>query len=624
MTLRTRLILVVCLALIVVTGVLGGIYQTSKDLADQRFRELKLDSASVLWRKIVESQLDSMEASMSSLTRDRGTTKLLRKGKYDDLHEPLVGLYNRLSTSAVITSLQLTDKNGNIVYNSDKSDRSSSELARKALAEGKIQRGLEIDSTGNIQLRLAFQLFYRGKPVGVGIFVRTLEGAINDLSNNDNSEISILNVSGKELLSTTPGWIDSLREQNTAELKAAVNVIEKQDKAYTLLFVPLLTNSGETLGYLAKANDYSESFRHQRDADRQGLIIAASVLLVVIFSLIFYLNHSFKPVFNVVEVLKRIADGDMNTEFKAQNRKDEFGQLINETKRMKDALQTRVGNIIDSILSSVSQLGTATQQLSEVNELTAQGAKQQDQHIHLMVDHMGSMVSSAQQVAANAGQAEEAAETANREAQQGSGIISGGITSIRELADKVSNASDVIQSLESDSNEISRVVLVISEIAEQTNLLALNAAIEAARAGEQGRGFAVVADEVRTLATRTHDSTQEIEAMIKKLQESSTKASKVMLEGREQAEHSVIQVSDAGAAFTEIAASVDTIKTMIDQIVSAANAQNSSTVSMQESVDTIKVISEEAAQGTTAAVNASADLNRLADDLKRLTQAFNL
>lgn len=182
MTLRTRLILVVCLALIVVAGVLGGIYQTSMDLADQRFRELKLDSSSVLWRKIVASQLDSMEASMSSLTRDRDTTKLLRKGKYDDLNETVVGLYNRLSTSAVITSLQLTDKSGKIVYNSEANDSSSSELARKALAEGKIQRGLEMDSAGNIQLRLAFQLFYRGKPVGVGIFVRTLEGAINDLS----------------------------------------------------------------------------------------------------------------------------------------------------------------------------------------------------------------------------------------------------------------------------------------------------------------------------------------------------------------------------------------------------------------------------------------------------------
>ncbi|MBV1919250.1 MAG: hypothetical protein KUG73_01095 [Pseudomonadales bacterium] len=223
-----------------------------------------------------------------------------------------------------------------------------------------------------------------------------------------------------------------------------------------------------------------------------------------------------------------------------------------------------------------------------------------------VLDAISHMTTAVHEASQNAATAAQAARDANNEADSGQKVVNSVTTSIHSLADEVERAASAIQKLEEDSESIGAILEVIRGIADQTNLLALNAAIEAARAGEQGRGFAVVADEVRTLAQRTQEATEEINDMIARLQEGSSNAVKVMAEGRKQAELSVEQASKAGESLSAITSAISSISDMNEQIASAVEQQ------------------------TTAADNISASLNRMSEstidstrhneDLQRLNQ----
>ena len=192
------------------------------------------------------------------------------------------------------------------------------------------------------------------------------------------------------------------------------------------------------------------------------------------------------------------------------------------------------------------------------------------------------------------------------------------------MAADVEKASDVIHKLEKDSDQIGTVLEVIKGIAEQTNLLALNAAIEAARAGEQGRGFAVVADEVRSLASRTQESTEEIQQMIERLQKGSREAVSVMETGRTQVLSSVEQASKAGEALENITAAVDQIATMNHQIVDSVSQQGLVTEEINQNINNISQVADESANGTDQLSIASADLANLSNELQVLVNSFKV
>ena len=207
-----------------------------------------------------------------------------------------------------------------------------------------------------------------------------------------------------------------------------------------------------------------------------------------------------------------------------------------------------MGAIVDELNASSHQLDTAVSQLSEVIEITRSGVEQQLQETEQVAAAINEMTSTMQEVATHATIAAESAGNADSAANAGRRIVAHTIDDIETLAQELENAARTIHGLESESEKIGSVLDVIKGISEQTNLLALNAAIEAARAGEQGRGFAVVADEVRALATRTQQSTEEIEAMISRLQSGAQEAVKVMEQSRQHAQHSTEKSAEAGSS----------------------------------------------------------------------------
>ncbi len=312
-----------------------------------------------------------------------------------------------------------------------------------------------------------------------------------------------------------------------------------------------------------------------------------------------------------------MAGGDLTARV-AYKGKDELGHIA----RSFNTLGEKFHTVIHELSAATTQLTSAAEETSAVTEETSAGIRQQQSEIEQVATAMHEMTATVQEVAHNANSAAGAAHKADEEADTGKRVVAQTIEAIDVLATEVERAAQVIQKLEQDSEEIGTVLDVIRGIAEQTNLLALNAAIEAARAGEQGRGFAVVADEVRTLASRTQQSTQEIQGMIERLQNGARDAVKAMETSRSRAQVGVEQAAQAGTSLDSITRSVTTINDMNAQIASAAEEQSAVAEEINRKISTISDVAQSTAQGAQQTATASEQLAQLAEQLQSLMGRF--
>ncbi len=347
-------------------------------------------------------------------------------------------------------------------------------------------------------------------------------------------------------------------------------------------------------------------------------IITVGTCLVV-SALAYYLGEfSSKRAELVVEGLNAIAKGNLGKKMDIKG-KDEFAWMCWEYTCARKGF----GAMVNSISGSTSQLASAAEQISSISEQSSQGVSRQQSEVQQVATAMEEMSATVQEVANNAGNAATAAQEADTQAKHGHDVVNETVTIINSLADEVTETSNVIEKLKGDSISIGAVLDVIRDIAEQTNLLALNAAIEAARAGEQGRGFAVVADEVRTLASRTQQSTQEIQKMIERLQGGANAAVAAMEQGRSKAQESVEQAAKAGQALESITAVVDNIKAMNMQIAGAADQQSTTAEEINRNIVNISSVAEENAAGARQTSQAIDDLAHLAVEIQEHSNKFS-
>jgi len=328
-----------------------------------------------------------------------------------------------------------------------------------------------------------------------------------------------------------------------------------------------------------------------------------------------------RPLNIAVAAMKDIAEGegDLTERLKVSGR-DETADLA----RAFNQFIEKIHATISQVAGSTSQLTTAAEQMSLVTHETNNGVNKQKIETEQVASALNEMTATVMEVARNAESAADAANQADIQASEGKNIVALTIDSINTLATEVENAANVIQDVEKDSAEIGSVLEVIQGIAEQTNLLALNAAIEAARAGEQGRGFAVVADEVRNLASRTQESTEEIRKMIERLQAGSHNAVIVMEEGRNRAKESVDQAAKTGSALERITSAVADINSMNNQIATAAHQQGIVAEEINKNVVNITQIADETSEGTIQLSKSGIELAHLAQDLQGLVGQFKI
>ncbi len=309
--------------------------------------------------------------------------------------------------------------------------------------------------------------------------------------------------------------------------------------------------------------------------------------------------------------------GDLRQRVDISN-KDELGDMAGAFNHMMDKFQ----NIVNSVGQSTGQLTEAINQMGTITESTTKGVTRQRTETEQSAAAMNEMAASAQQTASIAEQANEATRAAHEQTEHGLRIVEEATRSINELAHDVQQSSEVINELESHTAKIESILDVIGGISEQTNLLALNAAIEAARAGEQGRGFAVVADEVRQLAQRSAESTQQIQDMIHELQSRSEIAVDAMRTSQSKAETTVERAAEAGESFRTIADSMQQISSLNAQIVNAAEEQSSVADELNQNLVSIAQVSEETEQGTSLIKASGQELTQNAHNLNNLIKQF--
>ncbi len=319
---------------------------------------------------------------------------------------------------------------------------------------------------------------------------------------------------------------------------------------------------------------------------------------------------------SAVVALNRMAEGDFSS-VQGKDAAQESSPLMQAVSRLADALHNKSSGACQHAQQLSDEAAALADEASRSNDTV----KQQELQVSSLVTAINQMSASVQEVARSASQAAEAAETANREATTGKQVVLGTIESIAAVSDEVTRVSAAIQELAANSESISSVVDVINGIAEQTNLLALNAAIEAARAGEQGRGFAVVADEVRSLAQRTQESTNEIQQTVDRLQKGAQEAVAAMDAQRAKVDDTVESAAKAGELLETINVSVATITDMNSQIASAAEQQNATTEEINENIDRINNDSATAAAAAEATEARSKHISELATSLSEILSA---
>ena len=353
----------------------------------------------------------------------------------------------------------------------------------------------------------------------------------------------------------------------------------------------------------------------------QRQVLQTIILVIILIAAINLLLRSLvtRPIRQVTEALKNIAqgEGDLTRRLSAK-RKDEIGELADQFNQFVEKIQALVRKVIDS----VEDITGAIEGMQKMAARTSSGVNNQRAETDQVATAMSEMGSAAQEVTESAQNAADAAQKADNRGKEAQAIVVRAIEAIRNLAAEIDSGASVINELEKDVGEITTVLDVIRGIAEQTNLLALNAAIEAARAGEAGRGFAVVADEVRTLASRTQSSTEEIHNMIERLQTGTQKAVTTMETSKTNGENTVTHANEAEIALGEVAEALNTINNMNTQIAAAAEEQTAVTEDINRSLTKIVEIAEEAAKDTGETELASERLQKMANDLQDQVSHF--
>ncbi len=359
--------------------------------------------------------------------------------------------------------------------------------------------------------------------------------------------------------------------------------------------------------------------RIDASAAERNLLMAIAVFALVLGAYLFmgFYQSVLTAIFGIKEASARMESGDLNVDIDCSSN-DECGEVSASFNGMANKFRS----VIEEVSGSTNRLVDSANQMNLTTQQTTEGVRQQQLQTDQVATAINEMSATVNEVARNASEASQAARAADQESANGREVVSETVASIERLASEVERATGVIHELEKDSEGIGSILDVIRTIAEQTNLLALNAAIEAARAGEHGRGFAVVADEVRTLASRTQESTAEIQTMIEKLQSGIAQAVTVMADSQVQAKDSVEHAVKADQSLDSISQAVGTITAMNEQIASAAEEQGAVSEEINRNVVEISAVAEQTAGGANEISNSVNELMDMANSLQRAVSSF--
>lgn len=406
--------------------------------------------------------------------------------------------------------------------------------------------------------------------------------------------------------------------KNSGDVAAAI-------KYGTDSVAPLYAKPAEIVATLVSEHikDGETAFRNETSAFKRSFALMITIIclsVVAAFLLGIFIARSVAgPLKIVFDAMTNLAAGNLSVRCTVDSR-DEMGQLAAEVNIMADKLNQTIANVAQSGI----EVASAANQLHATSEQIATGTEEVAAQTQTVATASDEMAATTSDIARSCHMAADNAERVNQAAMTSSEIVQHTITVMNQISARVKESAQKVESLGSRSEEIGEIVGTIEDIADQTNLLALNAAIEAARAGEQGRGFAVVADEVRALAERTTSATRQIAETIKTIQQETRGAVQAMVEGVKEVEIGTSEASRSGQALESILDQIGSLSTQVNQIATAAEEQNATTGEITNNIQQIASVVQLTANGSQESSSAAAELARLAEDLRTQVQQFKL
>jgi len=378
-------------------------------------------------------------------------------------------------------------------------------------------------------------------------------------------------------------------------------------------------------GWIISSGVYVDTVKAETVVLRNKIMIATGIGSAIILLIVYFIASMItKPLKRCVKLAGFLAEGNFSGKDLNENSMDEVGQVAGALDKMKNSLNALLNTTMGNVSSSSQQVASASEELSMTVGSMVMSLADQTKRVSQIATASEEMSQTVLDIAQNTNRMAGSATETSALAKEGEEIVKKSMAEVKEIADTVGMSVDIVRVLGDRSKHIGDIVNVIEDIADQTNLLALNAAIEAARAGEHGRGFAVVADEVRKLAERSVKSTTEIRDMIKSTQDEVFKAIDAMEKAANKVSVGVELSAQTGTALSVIVTKVNDLQLNVQQIASATEEMSTTSGEISKDIEAVAMVSQESSDGATEIERASTELSRLSSDLQKVVEQFKL